>query len=239
MKKPVQVVMLSTNEKAKIGDIVMSKFDDIHILTKNDGKEYAKTVTSQHLYILSDEEIKEGDWFVGFADGSIKPGDWFVGFADGSIKPFVKQADESTVEINNWQLNKKGYSSNKKIIATTDRSLKVFIHTTMAIDMDDCYESLPQPSQSFIEKFVDEYNKGNVITEVMVEYESIGAYANPKYNSDYQLKINSDNTINIINSKERWSREEVVEIFNKMFSTDIIDAYVKKVDFDKWIEENL
>jgi hypothetical protein len=225
MKKPAQVVMLSTNEKAKIGDIVMSKFDDIHILTKNDGKEYAKTVTSQHLYILSDEEIEGGDWFVGFADGS--------------IKPFVMQADESTVEINNWQLNKKGYSSNKKIIATTDRSLKVFIHTTMAIDMDDCYESLPQPSQSFIEKFVDEYNKGNVITEVMVEYESIGAYANPKYNSDYQLKINSDNTINIINSKERWSREEVVEIFNKMFSTDIIDAYVKKVDFDKWIEENL
>ena len=218
MKKPAQVVMLSTNEKASLklgqnGLLVDTTFG------------YVSHFTNQHLYILSDEEIKEGDWFVGFADGS--------------IKPFVMQADESTVEINNWQLNKKGYSSNKKIIATTDRSLKVFIHTTMAIDMDDCYESLPQPSQSFIEKFVDEYNKGNVITEVMVEYESIGAYANPKYNSDYQLKINSDNTINIINSKERWSREEVVEIFNKMFSTDIIDAYVKKVDFDKWIEENL
>jgi hypothetical protein len=27
-------------------------------------------------------------------------------------------------------------------------------------------EFLPQPSQSFIEKFVEEYNKGNVITEV-------------------------------------------------------------------------
>jgi hypothetical protein len=222
MKKLAQVVMLSTNEKAKIGDIVMSKFDDIHILTKNDGKEYAKTVTSQHLYILSDEEIKEGDWFVGFADGS--------------IKPFVMQADESTVEINNWQLNKKGYSSNKKIIATTDRSLKVFIHTTMAIDMDDCYESLPQPSQSFIEKFVEEYNKGNVITEVMVEYESIGAYANPKYNSDYQLKINSDNTINIINSKERWSREEVVELLYK--HTEYMLSG-KKDTLDKWIEENL
>ena len=53
-----------------------------------------------------------------------------------------------------------------------------------------------------------------------------------------EVQLASDNTINIINSKERWSREEVVEIFNKMFSTDIIDAYVKKVDFDKWIEEN-
>jgi hypothetical protein len=87
--------------------------------------------------------------------------------------------------------------------------------------MDDCSEFLPQPSQSFIEKFVEEYNYRGVITEVMVEYESIGAYANPKYNSDYQLKINSDNTINIINSKERWSREEVVELLYKCFQQNI------------------
>jgi hypothetical protein len=75
-----------------------------------------------------------------------------------------------------------------------------------------------------------------VITEVMVEYESIGAYANPKYNSDYQLKINSDNTINIINSKERWSREEVVELLYK--HTEYMLSG-KKDTLDKWIEENL
>lgn len=164
MKKLAQVVMLPTNEKAKIGDIVMSKFDDIHILTKNDGKEYAKTVTSQHLYILSDEEIKVGDWFVGFADGS--------------IKPFVMQADESTVEINNWQLNIKGYSSNKKIIATTDRSLGLVVDQN-GCPMQAYSKFLPQPSQSFIDKFVEEYNKGNVITEVMVEYESDKICENP------------------------------------------------------------
>jgi hypothetical protein len=208
MKKLAQVVMLSTNEKAKIGDIVMSKFDDIHILTKNDGKEYAKTVTSQHLYILSDEEIEEEDWCYGM---------------DG-IFQYKGKINLPDIELP------------KKIIATTDRSLKVFIHTTMAIDMDDCYESLPQPSQSFIEKFVEEYNKGNVITEVMVEYESIGAYANPKYDSDYQLKINSDNTINISNSKESWSREEVVELLYK--HTEYMLSG-KKDTLDKWIEENL
>ena len=222
MKKLAQVVMLPTNEKAKIGDIVMSKFmDDIHILTKNDGKEYAKTVTSQHLYILSDEEIKVGDWFVGFADGS--------------IKPFVMQADESTVEINNWQLNIKGYSSNKKIIATTDRSLGLVVDQN-GCPMQAYSKFLPQPSQSFIDKFVEEYNKGNVITEVMVEYESIGAYANPKYNSDYQLKINLDNTINISMPKERWSREEVVELLYK--HTEYMLSG-KKDTLDKWIKENL
>ena len=30
---------------------------------------------------------------------------------------------------------------------------------------------MPQTPKSFIQKFIEEYNKGNVITEVMVEYE--------------------------------------------------------------------
>ena len=178
MKKPSQVVMLSTNEKAKIGDIVMSKFDDIHILTKNDGKEYAKTVTSQHLYILSDEEIKEGDWYL------VSGG---VGLKIGAYK------SDGNTPINDWC---------KKIIATTDSSIKIVYDGKTPISENWNGYLLPQPSQSFIDKFVEEYNyRGDVITEVMVEYESIGAYANPKYDSDYQLKINSDNTINISNSK--------------------------------------
>ena len=48
-------------------------------------------------------------------------------------------------------INKNGC---KKIIATTDTSL-----------------GLPQPSQQFITKYIEEYNKGNVITDVLVEYE--------------------------------------------------------------------
>jgi hypothetical protein len=211
MKKSAQVVMLPTNERATMA----LSGNKLSLKTK------ALQEESQHLYILSDEEIKEGDWFVGFADGS--------------IKPFVKQADESTVEINNWQLNKKGHSSNKKIIATTNKSI-------ILPERFPSFTYLPQPSQSFIEHFVDEYNKGNVITEVMVEYESIGAYANPKYDSDYQLKINSDNTINIINSKDSWSREEVIKLLNSFEKL----CYLYQANKDwfpakktKWIEEKL
>ena len=213
MKKLAQVVMLPTNEKATVGSIVTRSSDNrmaiVNVLTKDD----PQPCIHQHLYILSDEEIKEGDWFVGFADGS--------------IKPFVKQADESTVEINNWQLNKKGHSSNKKIIATTNKSI-------ILPERFPSFTYLPQPSQSFIEKFLEEYNKGNVITDVMVEYESIGAYANPKYDSDYQLKINSDNTINISIPKDSWSREEVTTLLYSL-NRD------KEGNFDctKWIEENL
>ena len=47
----------------------------------------------------------------------------------------------------------------EKIIATTDISLvKEY--------------NLPQPSQQFIQKYIEEYNKGNIITDVLVEYES-------------------------------------------------------------------
>lgn len=206
--------MLPTNEKA---DIVLKKNNELLILpTGHIGTNPSKLTQPQHLYILSDEEIKEGDWFVGFADGS--------------IKPFVKQADESTVEINNWQLNKKGHSSNKKIIATTNKSI-------ILPERFPSFTYLPQIPQSFIEHFVKEYNKGNVITEVMVEYESIGAYANPKYDSDYQLKINPDNTINISTSKDSWSRKEVIELIQK-YSKECTGWPWFETD-EKWIEENL
>ena len=52
-------------------------------------------------------------------------------------------------------------------------------------------------------------------------------------------RCKKDNTITIRRVKDSWSRDEIIEIFNKMYATGIIDAYVKKIDFDKWIEENL
>ena len=200
--------MLPTNEKAPTHD---------YLFLYKPSNRLVKNGFVQHLYILSDEEIKEGDWFVGFADGS--------------IKPFVKQADESTVEINNWQLNKKGHSSNKKIIATTDKSI-------ILPERFPSFTYLPQPSQSFIEKFVEEYNKGNVITEVMVEWEynSYSTKTNGELTADLKLKINPDNTINISMPKDSWSREEVVELLYK--HTEYMLSG-KKDTLDKWIEENL
>ena len=213
MKKSAQVVMLPTNEKANIW------LDNFGTGLYN-CPTGATGVIYQHLYILSDEKIKEGDWFVGFADGS--------------IKPFVKQADESTVEINNWQLNKKGHSSNKKIIATTDNTVKF-------PERFPSFVTLPQIPQSFIEKFVEEYNKGNVITEVMVEYENIDMDFDPTEQNGIKwqtiLKINSDNTINISMPKDSWSREEVIELIQK-YSKECTGWSCFETD-EKWIEENL
>lgn len=94
----------------------------------------------------------------------------------------------------------------KKIIATTDKTLS----QTSRIE-------LPQPSKQFIEKYVEEYNKGNVITDILVEYEYLldDRAVLPYWN----LKVNTkDNTITIKKVKEIYNKEEVCQILEKYTS---------------------
>ena len=92
----------------------------------------------------------------------------------------------------------------EKIIATTDISLvKEY--------------NLPQPSQQFIQKYIEEYNKGNIITDVLVEYEYLldDRAVLPYWN----LKVNTkDNTITIKKLKETYNKEELCQILEKYTS---------------------
>lgn len=197
MKKLAQVVMLSTNEKASL------KLGQNRLLVNNTFG-YDSHFTNQHLYILSDEEIKEGDWCYGM---------------DG-IFQYKGKINLPDIELP------------KKIIATTNKSI-------ILPDRFPSFIYLPQPSQSFIEKFVEEYNKGNVITEVMVEYEwgKTGKKVREVEVFDDVLKINPDNTINISMPKDSWSREEVIELIQK-YSKECTGWSWFETD-EKWIEENL
>lgn len=171
----------------------------------------------------------------------IKKDDWYifdVGYASG-----VKQADLDDIENIHLEIDP------KKIIATTDTSL-----------------GLPQPSQSFIEKYIEEYNKGNQIIDVMVEAEEI---INPAWESyfeftDYcmkhgydkqwyskeKLKIDSQNIVTIRKQKDSWTREElpiddlkliVYTINNDPFKSKYIGKITMKSlnNLNKWIKENL
>jgi hypothetical protein len=129
--------MLSTNEKSNISLGDSGKGLIYHTHTK---PEYDKR-TYQHLYILSDDEIKEGDWCL-FKQ--------IIGSEYKLCKITYKFGNQLTSLLENGNKQEEASQYYKKIIATTDESL-----------------GLPQPSQSFIEKFVEEYNKGNVITEVI------------------------------------------------------------------------
>lgn len=211
MFKKCKVVMLPTNEKAKVGA-------DNWYLPKT--KTLIINNIVSHLYITSDEEIKEGDWFIielFKVDGT----------SDGL---HVEQATFiEDVWINKGIIARRHSGNCKKVIATTDR-------LTIDIGIDSWI--IPQPSQSFIEEYVQEYNKGNIITDVMIEY----SYKGEQHNEDSTLntfhpKVNpKDNTITIKKVKDSWTREEVIELLHKK---DLYGNCNTDEEFANWIDENI
>lgn len=196
----------------------------------------------QHLYIISDDKIEEGDYYI----------------IDG-IPELLKNNGLKFID---------DYC--KKVIATTDTSLLIDTYINqgdtvkgdLIIKRGSDYTTglkgrinLPQPSKQFIQKFVEEYNKGNVITDVLVEYEEI--IYNPEKEREYQsndriyiedcdkqtrLKINyNDNTITVKKVKNNWNCEEQIDVIEKYLLTKEIDVYrrTKRSDIKKWVEENL
>ena len=222
MYKTCNIVMLPTKNKATKEELFIESNNQLDISCMNIGCRF----NAQHLYITSDEEIKKNDWCYNSKRKSIGLGKYMIGTNE--------------------------FIFCKKIIATTDTSLKLYDSEVLvsasgfSMNTDDI--NLPQPPQQFIQKYIEEYNKGNVITKVMVEYEvmdistmtsDIKTYPNLNIET---LKINSDNTINIKPIKDSWSREEVIELLNK-FAYDVsgngmlVTAQLKVNEF--WIEENL
>lgn len=206
MKKTKQVLMLPTE-----GESVITKHIINNDLAPFQGLPYryvGETFQNQHLYIVSDEQIKEGDWCIRIEDNKIiqcKPN------KGKSIATLLGNSDYGDIE----QLNNGIYKNSKafkKIIATTDKSLEVFIPHMDCNGMgcDEClHNKLPQIPESFIEIYIEYFNSNKPITEVDVEYEEfntkpvyvgmVGNPAKPIYNyiGEHRLKLQKDNTIEI------------------------------------------
>ena len=213
--KKVKVVMLPTNQKTNGMICKDITGQDKTIAIKTKYLMEHEDYIGHHLYIISDDEIKLFDCIYNNKEN------------------IVEQINSKTQLIFVLEENKENQTF-KKIIATTDKTLSQTSRT-----------EIPQPSQQFIQKFVEEYNKGNVITDVLVEYELISNEEyflntiNPDDDVPYfdeDLKINpKDNTITIKKAKDSWTREEILN--------DIEQAIIQRLDIgqyrDKWIEENL
>ncbi len=218
MLKKCKVVMLATNEKAKLYLTTTGKL----CICSNEIVSHGAKGTNQHLYILSNENIKEGDWYIDDTD-------------------IIRQSITSDKKY--WD-NRKDYG---KIIATTDNSLVIRYDGTTSIS-ENWNKSLPQPSNSFIEKYIERYNSGAIITDVMVEYKDIGGeewsgdaeHGEPFWNEILRLKVNpKDNTITIKSVKDSWNREEVKELIYK-FNMAISKGEIYSTSLlNKWIENNL
>ena len=222
MFKRCPVVILSANEKANttIGLILKDSMDENPVdgitLYKKDNLslifgDYVdeRVFKPQHLYFLSDEEIKEGDWY---------------------YTPYNSCPFGDTSGVNQCHNPKALDEGCHKIIASTDLSL--FTSTKLSDhnpkfpeDADVINAYLPQPSQAFIEKYVAEYNKGNIIIDIDVEYElkpiskklpfEYGNLIDANNPLNHQLKINSkDNTITIKKIKDSWNREELINLIS-------------------------
>ncbi len=222
MKKSAQVVMLPTNEKAEIGFLTQKGKERGHLVHFDRPMPNILDSENQHLYFLSDEEIKDGEY--GFCMNLFNQGHQPYQI----IFKMDSEQRQAMIELGG-QKNANVF----KIIATTDKSI-------ILPERFPSFTYLPQPSQSFLEKFVEEYNKGNVITEVMVEYEydSYSTKTDGELTADFKLKINpKDNTIDINMPKDSWSREEVVELIQK-YSKECTGWPWIETD-EEWIEENL
>ncbi len=220
--KRVKMVILPTDQSSKL--ILMSNnklslaFSEMTNVRHGNNK--------QHLYFLSDEEIKESDWFYS------------------SVSDTINQCESK------YYAGKLIDPKRLKIIATTDSSLNLHDNSInnkcFGIQLSGkCSHLLPQPSVSFIEKYIEKYNKREQITEVIVEYESDYAEDDTECMGDEieQLKVNpKDNTITIKPIKDSWNREEVIKFAEKFYNRFDF-GFSTKIEYNsedlKWIEQNL
>lgn len=215
IKRKCQVLMLPTDKHAAI---VQESF------LRNKRFILGRTLNigdiGYHLYITSDEDIKEGDWCL------------------------VVKSHKDLLKDDIFQYNGEcsiNHEYIKKIIATTNTSLytekESWFSSVKSFGDNKVKLQLPKPSQQFIKEYIKElnkeYNKSDVISDVLVEYTYDNGEIFVPMNTLYLL-VNSDNTINIKPTKNYWSKEDVVTLLYKSrFHKDSSDE-----KFDKWIEQN-
>lgn len=186
-----------------------------------------------NLYITSNATIKEGDWYITVRkDYTGQPAKCIsinetsvISRLEGSNNPNHTQHTE--------------FEFAKKIIATTDKSLKVYKHST-GVFKDLEYE-LPGIKSSLIKEYIKDYNLNKIITKVLIDYDIlvVGDASIDK------LLIDQDNTIfvskkadeKMINESELyWSLIKVCELYeaeNQIVSTKRIKTPSQIVD--QWL----
>lgn len=241
MYKNCKCILLPAKEKSNIflkssGYLEYNIYHPLHGI-KSMGWKY------QHLYIISpEEEIKEGEWCIDKGNLGLQK---------------CIEVTENGIRVTN---SNSYYSSNSfnKVIASTDKLL--ISHNYSDVNrLEDIEDYIPSIPQQFIEEYIESYNQGNKIEDVMVEYEEHccninvnGGLQSPDccHKSIFSLKINSDNTISIKKTKDSYTREEVIELCRKAVEKGIslkklyTDDYLKyakdfSYEFDKWIDKNL
>ena len=174
--------------------------DDQYLLgdtTSNSHQEPKSAFEFQHLYFTTDEEIKEGDWFI-----------------NTNFQKIYQANSENSKNIIEFG----PHPEIRKIIATTDP--KLCIECTYKGD-DKC-KSLPQPSEAFIKAYCEQGG----IDEVDVEYERVSAFEQRGLPSRLKINILKvdpvHNTITTHRIVEKvYNKQDLLEL--TMGNSNIID----------------
>lgn len=148
--KKAQVVILPTKGKSSFG--MVYEINQLHLYTNDDDQNNIcdDLAINQHLYFISDDKIKEGEWYINLQNPN---------------KPYLNRSGSTNFDGL--------YTNCKKIIFTTDKS--IINNPTHYEDgtkrVFETNEFLPQPPKGFVETYIQAYNKGNIISDVMIEYE--------------------------------------------------------------------
>lgn len=205
-----KVVMLPVEQNYfKIGDVIKHPEKNPVEIVKTENKlahkkDLESGVKVYHLYLLSDEEIKVDDWAYGM---------------DG-IFQYKGKVNIPDIELP------------KKIIATTDGSLKVDVLSSFH---DGFKKELPRPSNEFLQAYCKANGK---IDEVLVEVGNVSGNSIP----NYKLKVSPDNTITIKPVKETYTKGEVekkIFEFNKWRKGVGILGQSEPAKIVEWIQENI
>lgn len=173
-------------------------------------------LTPQHLYFLSDEEIKVGDWYYSKAFN-----DYYQAIA---LPLAIKDA--------------------VKIIATTDPKLitkgECNCTATTYEGCSECLSILPRPSDAFIKSYCEQGG----IDEVLIEYKERLKWLDGS--GLIAIKVAPDNTIMIkeLKVKDSWSRDELISLcdsaYNVGHDAGLLSAkFNSGISFEDWIEKNL
>ena len=177
----------------------------------------------QHLYILSDEKIVVDDWVINTS---------LLTFKEGlkDVEPF-KAKKEYIEQFNEIKNNNKCW---KKVVVTTDKSLKVekcsnFIGKEF---------SLPTFNDAFLNAFVENYNIKNIVSEINLEMIDNGSEELEKL----EIKTRLDNTVFIQKSKT-YSQTDIDRLYQFLFTSEngkthnsrrYSDSEIEKLITDAW-----
>jgi len=225
MKKTHTVVMLPTQKASPILSCY-DKYPESKYLQFDEtmGKHYVlDDVIFQHLYILSSEEIKEGDWAYDIID-----------------KTIFQMNNQRGIDLAGDRI--------KKVIATTDKSLTFKTTEACKKSFDEgikYMDRLPQIPESFLQVYVTAHNQGNTITEVQLELKCgrcgmSGGHkmsCKDEYLRYYIPKTREDNTV-IMHEAKLYSRDEMLQAWKDGFN-DSTNEKNYNYALIQWVEKNL